>query len=45
MAPSLDSGSLKLPHLGDCTQDGHPEEHGHVRKVSRVAGTKSSPAS
>ena len=24
IAPSLSRGSLKLPHLGDCTQLGHP---------------------
>ena len=27
--PALDSGSLRLPHLGDCTQDGQPDSHGH----------------
>jgi hypothetical protein len=27
--PLLDSGSLRFPHLGDCTQDGQPDSHGH----------------
>jgi hypothetical protein len=27
--PCLDSGSLRLPHFGDCTHDGHPDSHGH----------------
>jgi hypothetical protein len=27
--PSLDSGSLRFPHLGDCTHDGQPSRHGH----------------
>ena len=28
-APALSSGSLPLPHLGDCTHDGQPVSHGH----------------
>ena len=27
--PSLVSGSLRLPHFGDCTHDGQPDSHGH----------------
>ena len=27
--PSLSSGSLRLPHFGDCTHDGQPDSHGH----------------
>ncbi len=27
--PAFESGSLRLPHLGDCTQDGQPDSHGH----------------
>ena len=27
--PALSSGSLRLPHFGDCTQDGQPDSHGH----------------
>ena len=37
IAPSLSSGSLKLPHLGDCTQEGHPAAQGHSRSACRVA--------
>ena len=29
IAPAFDSGSLRLPHLGDCTHDGQPDSHGH----------------
>ena len=32
--PVLSSGSLPLPHLGDCTHDGHPRAHGHWRIAS-----------
>ena len=28
-APALDSGSLRLPHFGDCTHEGQPLAHGH----------------
>ena len=28
-APCFDSGSLRLPHLGDCTHEGQPLSHGH----------------
>ena len=30
-APAFDSGSLRLPHFGDCTHDGQPLSHGHSR--------------
>ena len=36
-APVLSSGSLKLPHLGDWTHDGHPVSHGQARMASMVA--------
>ena len=36
-APALSSGSLPLPHLGDCTQLGHPRWHGHRSITARVA--------
>src|SRR5690349_7409809 len=26
-APALSSGSLPLPHFGDCTHDGQPDSH------------------
>ena len=29
IAPAFESGSLRLPHLGDCTHDGQPDSHGH----------------
>ena len=35
-APAFDSGSLRLPHLGDCTHDGQPDSHGHSL-ISRCA--------
>ena len=35
-APVLSSGSLPLPHLGDCTQPGQPVSQRQVRTVSRV---------
>ena len=28
-APSLESGSLRLPHFGDCTHEGQPPVQGH----------------
>ena len=39
-APCLCSGSLRLPHFGDCTHDGQPDSHGHSlisRCASRVS--------
>ena len=45
IAPSLSSGSLKLPHFGDCTHDGHPVTHGHALIASTVARRCSDPAS
>ncbi len=35
-APCLCSGSLRLPHLGLCTQEGQPDSHGHSA-ISRSA--------
>src|SRR6202035_3037405 len=40
-APAFESGSLRLPHLGDCTQEGQPLEHGHSA-ISRRASSHSS---
>jgi secretion/DNA translocation related TadE-like protein len=37
IAPALFSGSLPLPHLGDCTQEGQPAGHSHAAMASRVA--------
>ena len=28
-APRFESGSLRLPHFGDCTHEGQPLSHGH----------------
>ena len=39
-APALASGSLRLPHLGDCTHDGQPDSHGHSA-ISRCASPTS----
>ena len=36
-APAFDSGSLRLPHLGDCTQEGQPLSHPQESIASRVA--------
>jgi secretion/DNA translocation related TadE-like protein len=36
-AAALSSGSLPLPHLGDCTQAGQPVAQGQSRITSRVA--------
>jgi hypothetical protein len=41
IAPSLSSGSLPLPHLGDCTQDGQPRAHGQSRRASSVRSRSS----
>ena len=38
--PSLLSGSLRLPHLGDCTHDGQPRSHGHS-EIRRCASATS----
>ena len=34
------SGSLRLPHFGDCTHDGQPASHGHS-EISRSASPTS----
>ena len=36
-APALSSGSLPLPHLGDCTHDGQPLSHSQAGDGARVA--------
>ena len=41
-APCLSSGSLPLPHFGDCTHEGHPREHGHCVIASSVAASQRS---
>jgi len=38
------SGSLPLPHLGDCTHDGQPASHAHIAITSRVAPSQSAAA-
>jgi secretion/DNA translocation related TadE-like protein len=35
-APALSSGSLPLPHFGDCTHDGQPSGHSQATMASRV---------
>ena len=40
-APRLCSGSLRLPHLGDCTQEGHPAAQVHSA-IRRRASPQSS---
>src|SRR3954447_20653708 len=37
--PFLLSGSLRLPHFGDCTHDGQPDLHGHS-EISRRASSQ-----
>jgi hypothetical protein len=44
-APALSSGSFQLPHLGDCTHDGHPSSQPHASSTSNVARSWSSAAS
>src|SRR5690606_16612471 len=44
-APSLSSGSLPLPHFGDCTHDGHPAAQPQAATSSAVARTWRSAAS
>ena len=38
-APCFESGSLRLPHFGDCTQHGQPSVHGQSRITSRASRT------
>ena len=38
--PPSTSGSLRLPHFGDCTHDGQPFSHGHS-PISRCASSTS----
>ena len=45
IAPRLFSGSFRLPHFGDCTQDGQPLSHGHSeirRSASPTSASKRS---
>ena len=35
-APALSSGSLPLPHLGECTHDGQPSAHSQASIAARV---------
>src|SRR3954467_1020318 len=37
IAPALSSGSLPLPHLGDCTHDGQPIGHPQALIAAPVA--------
>lgn len=41
IAPALSSGEFPFPHLGDCTQAGHPSAQPHETMASRVARTHS----
>src|SRR5664280_2367527 len=43
-APSLSSGALPFPHLGDWTQDGHPASHSQAAMALPVAASHSWPA-
>lgn len=36
-APAFESGSLPLPHFGECTHDGQPRSQTHEAMASRVA--------
>ena len=44
-APAFDSGSLRLPHFGDCTHDGQPLSHGHSPTRRCASPTSASNAS
>lgn len=39
-APCLSRGALPLPHLGDCTQEGHPASQAQLAMVVRVASSQ-----
>jgi PAS domain S-box-containing protein len=39
-APRLCSGSLRLPHLGDCTHEGQPSSHRHSLISRRASATR-----
>src|ERR1044072_7215860 len=41
-APALSSGSFRFPHLGLCTQDGHPRSHGQPRSSFAVSAAQPS---
>ena len=36
----MSSGLLRLPHLGDCTQEGQPSSHSHAAIAPAVASTQ-----
>ena len=38
-APALSSGTLPLPHFGDCTHDGQPARHAQSSIAARVAAS------
>ena len=38
--PVLSNGSLPLPHLGDCTHEGHPRGHSHASMAAAVAANQ-----
>ena len=42
IAPRLFSGSLRLPHLGDCTHDGQPSRQGHSEMRRSASSTRCS---
>ncbi len=44
VAPALLSGSLRLPHFGDCTQDGQPFAHRHSLTRRWASSTSASKA-
>ena len=44
-APALLSGSLRLPHLGLCTQEGQPLSQGHSATSARASAARLSKAS
>ena len=43
-APALSRGSLLLPHLGDCTQEGQPLAQPQPSMTASVASSQSRPA-
>src|SRR6186997_1713554 len=44
-APTLSSGSFRLPHFGDWTHEGQPRSHGQPASIFRVSSTQPSKAS
>src|SRR5699024_8985039 len=41
-AASVDKGSLRVPHFGECTRDGHPSMHSQAAMAVRVADSQCS---